>query len=89
MAELEKAMTLAGFDSKRSVAFSDVQDLTSAASAENKQQQHQEKQSQPQDGKKGKKAKKKAENESKTIDKKDLLKSLLDRVTKGDVSQET
>ena len=78
MAELDKHFTAAGFDSSRSIALTDILDLTSAASAA----QHLEKSAPQQEAKKGKKPKK-AEHESKTFNKQDLVKSLLDRLTRG------
>ena len=85
MAELEKSLTAAGFASSRSIALTDVHDLTSAATTS----QSQENATFQEVAKKGKKTKKKAESGSKTIEKQDLLKSLLERLTKGGIFIQT
>ena len=72
MAELEKSLSSSGFDSSRSIVLTDIADLTSAATS-----------SPQQDGSSQVKKGKKAKNEPKTFKKQDLIKSLLERLTKG------
>ena len=81
-------MTAAGYDAKRSFVLNDVGSITSAAAPPPglAQQQQQLTDAQSGEAKKGKKKKKKPEIEAgpKLMEKKDLIKSLLERLTKGE-----
>ena len=91
MAELEKSLTASGFDVTRSLVLTDVPDLTSAADAAKPASPQQRQDEEKKEG--GKKSKKKKNNDNnidqsktKIIEKKDLVKALLDKLTRGWVS---
>ena len=89
MADLERSMTSAGYDPKRSFVLNDVGDITSAAAPPPGLAQQQLTDAQSGDPNKGKKKKKKAEIENgpKLMEKKDLIISLLERLTRGEQTE--